>query len=287
MTMDRVALRHAVACGAHRGRVEFMNSVRAGQDIAYYVIVSLIFLVVLYLNRNNMVEGTDVSVATFMLPGLLALQGVFAGAFGIATVLATEREDGTLLRLKSVPYGVVGYVAGQLVRVCLEIAFSMLIVLIPAAFFVPNLMSDGPLAALGAVGYLLLGLLAVLPLGFIVGSVFKNPRSVGGWGMLVMGAIVWVSGIFVPLATMAWWVQVLGQLTPTYWLGLGLRSTLLPESAVVVEIDGSWRTLLTITVLVIWAIAGALLAPVLLRRMARRESGSSVAARREKALQRV
>jgi ABC-2 type transport system permease protein len=287
MTMDTVALRHAVACGAHRGRVEFMNSVRAGQDIAYYVIVSLIFLVVLFLNRNNMVEGTDVSVATFMLPGLLALQVVFAGAFGIATVLATEREDGTLLRLKSVPYGVVGYVAGQLVRVCLEIAFSMLIVLIPAAFFVPNLMSDGPLAALGAVGYLLLGLLAVLPLGFIVGSVFKNPRSVGGWGMLVMGAIVWVSGIFVPLATMAWWVQVLGQLTPTYWLGLGLRSTLLPESAVVVEIDGSWRTLLTITVLVIWAIAGALLAPVLLRRMARRESGSSVAARREKALQRV
>ena len=287
MSMDSAALRHAVACGAHRGRVEFMNSVRAGQDIAYYVIVSLIFLVVLFLNRNNMVEGTDVSVATFMLPGLLALQVVFAGAFGIATVLATEREDGTLLRLKSVPYGVVGYVAGQLVRVCLEIAFSMLIVLVPAAFFVPNLMSDGPLAALGAVGYLILGLLAVLPLGFIVGSVFKNPRSVGGWGMLVMGAIVWVSGIFVPLATMAWWVQVLGQLTPTYWLGLGLRSTLLPESAVVVEIDGSWRTLLTITVLVIWAIAGALLAPVLLRRMARRESGSSVAARREKALQRV
>ncbi len=287
MSKDRTAVLHAAACGAHRGRVEFMNSMRAGQDIAYYVIVSLILLVVLFLNRNTMVEGTDVSVATFMLPGLLALQVVFAGAYGIATVLVTEREDGTLLRLKSVPYGLVGYVAGQLVRVCLEIAFSLVIVLIPAAFFVPNLMSDGFFAALGAVGYLVLGLLAVLPLGFIVGSVFKNPRSVGGWGLLVMGAIVWVSGIFAPLATMAWWVQVLGQLTPTYWLGLGLRSTLLPESAAVVEIDGSWRTLLTIVVLTVWAIAGMLLAPRLLRRMARRESGSSVAARREKALQRV
>ena len=285
MRNDRTAVLHAAACGAHRGRVEFMNSMRAGQDIAYYVIVSLILLVVLFLNRNVMVEGTDVSVATFMLPGLLALQVVFAGAYGI--VLVTEREDGTLLRLKSVPHGVVGYVSGQLVRVCLEIAFSLLIVLIPAAFFVPNLMSDGFYAALGAVGYLVLGLLAVLPLGFIVGSVFKNPRSVGGWGLLVMGAIVWVSGIFTPLATMAGWVQVLGQLTPTYWLGLGLRSTLLPESAAVVEIDGSWRTLLTIAVLTVWAIAGMLLAPRLLRRMARRESGSSVAARREKALQRV
>jgi ABC-2 type transport system permease protein len=86
---------------------------------------------------------------------------------------------------------------------------------------------------------------------------------------------------------MATWMQILGQLTPTYWMGLGLRSTLLPEAAVVAEIDGSWRTILTIAALLVWAIGGLILAPVLLRRMARRESGSSVAARREKALQRV
>jgi ABC-2 type transport system permease protein len=36
-----------------------------------------------------------------------------------------------------------------------------------------------------------------------------------------------------------------------------------------------------------WAVAGLLVAPALLRRVARRESGSSVAARREKALQHV
>jgi hypothetical protein len=36
-----------------------------------------------------------------------------------------------------------------------------------------------------------------------------------------------------------------------------------------------------------WAVAGLLVAPILLRRVARRESGSSVAARREKALQHV
>lgn len=278
---------HAMRCGVRRGRTEFLNSMRAGQDIAYYVIVSLVLLVVLWLNRDSMVPGTDVSVATFMLPGLLALQVAFAGAFGVATVLATEREDGTLLRLKAIPFGTVGYVSGQLIRVLLEIAFSMVIVLVPAAFFVPGLMADGLWAALGAVGYLVLGLFAVLPLGFIIGSVFKNPRSVGGWGTLVMVAVVWVSGIFSPLATMPNWVQIIGQCTPTYWLGLGLRSTLLPESAVVAEIDGSWRTLLTITVLLVWAVVGFLLAPILLRRMARRESGSSVAARREKALQRV
>ncbi len=287
MSTEMAAVRHATACGARRGRVEFANSVRAGSDFAYYVIVSVIFLTVLFLARNETVEGTDVSVATFMLPGLIALQVVVAGAYGIATVLVTEREDGTLLRLKSVPYGMVGYVSGQLVRVVLEIFFSMALVLIPAAFFVPGLLADGPGALAGAAGYLVLGLLAVIPLGFVIGSVFRNPRSVGGWGLLVITAIVWVSGIFSPLASMATWMQIVGQFTPTYWLGLGLRSALLPDSAVLVEIDGSWRTLLTIVVLAGWAVAGFLLAPPLLRRMARRESGSGVAARREKALQRV
>ena len=278
---------NAVACGLRRGRTEFMNSVRAGQDIAYYVIVSLIVLFVLWLNRNGTLPGTDVSVALFMLPGLLALQIVFSGAYGVATQLATEREDGTLLRLKSVPGGMTGYVVGQMLRTTMEIAFSMVILLIPASFFITGLNANGLTGWMEALGYILLGLLAVLPLGFVIGSVFKNPRSVGGWGMLVMGAVIWVSGIFTPLAGMAGWVQVLGQLTPTYWLGLGLRSALLPEAAAAAEIDGSWRTLATVGILLLWAIIGFLLAPPLLRRMARRESGSSVAARREKALQRV
>ena len=49
----------------------------------------------------------------------------------------------------------------------------------------------------------------------------------------------------------------------------------------------SWRHLATFGVLGAWAVAGLLVAPILLRRVARRESGSSVAARREKALQHV
>ena len=276
-----------VRCGLRRGRTEFGNSVRAGQDIAYYVIVSLIILVVLWLNRTETLPGTTVPVALFMLPGLLALQVVFSGAYGLATQLATEREDGTLLRLKSVPGGMTGYVVGQMVRTTLEIGFSMVIVLVPAFFFIPGLTANGIAGWMEAIGFLLLGLLAVLPLGFVIGSVFKSPRMVGGWGMLVMVAIIWVSGIFYPLAQMAGWAQVLGQLTPTYWLGLGLRSALLPESAAAVEIDGSWRTLACLGVLLAWAVIGFLVAPPLLRRMARRESGSSVAARREKALQRV
>jgi len=43
----------------------------------------------------------------------------------------------------------------------------------------------------------------------------------------------------------------------------------------------------TVGVLGVWAVLGLVLAPMVLRRMARRESGSAVDARRQKALQRV
>lgn len=72
-----------------------------------------------------------------------------------------------------------------------------------------------------------------------------------------------------------------------YWLGLGMRSALLPDAAAAVELGESWRQVETAGVLGAWAILGLVVAPIVLRRMARRESGSSVAERRQKLLQRV
>jgi ABC-2 type transport system permease protein len=70
-----------------------------------------------------------------------------------------------------------------------------------------------------------------------------------------------------------------------YWVGLGMRSAFLPDSAAAMEVGGSWRTLETVLVLGAWAVVGALVLPALMRRMARRQSGSQVAAAREAATQ--
>lgn len=77
------------------------------------------------------------------------------------------------------------------------------------------------------------------------------------------------------------------QLLPMYWLGLGMRSALLPADAAAAELGGSWRTLEMLGVLGAWAIIGLLLAPPVLRRVARRQSGSAVEAGRHEAMQRV
>jgi ABC-2 type transport system permease protein len=80
------------------------------------------------------------------------------------------------------------------------------------------------------------------------------------------------------------WLQAVGQVFPIYWLGLGMRAALLPPGLASVELYGSWRLPIAILVLALWSVLGLVAAPAVLRRMARRESGSRVAARRERAM---
>jgi ABC-2 type transport system permease protein len=120
----------------------------------------------------------------------------------------------------------------------------------------------------------------------MLGSMFTSTRSQGLLTLPVLGVIA-ISGIFYPVTSMPEWLQWIAQVFPIYWLGLGMRSALLPDGAVEVEIGESWRHLETIGVLSAWATLGLIVAPIVLRRMARRESGSTVAERREKALQRI
>ncbi len=74
---------------------------------------------------------------------------------------------------------------------------------------------------------------------------------------------------------------------PTYWIGVGMRFVFLPDAAVAIEIGQTWRLLEATAVLGAWALGGILVAPAVLRRMARRESGASVEASRQEALQRM
>jgi ABC-2 type transport system permease protein len=283
MNMNSVTVR----AGMKRGAIEFRNSLKNPADVTYYIIGNAIFVAVLILNRDNMIEEVGMPLTRLIFPGVLAMIIVFITVYGLATLIATEREDGTLLRMKSIPHGMTGYVIGQSTRTSLELAFSAVILTTASTILIPGVWDKGAVAVLGVVGLLIIGLLASLPLGFALGSLFPNPRALGGWGFIILGGLIAISGLFAPLITMPVWVQIIGQIFPLYWLGLGMRSAVLPDSAVAIEIGESWRTLETIGVLGLWAVVGLLLAPVLLRRMARRESGSAMEARRTKVLQRI
>ncbi len=274
---------HAVRLGLRRGRTEFVQSLRSSQDQWFYLFTAFLSVGYLYLRRDTPVEGTDLLLPSVALPSILGGLLAFGLVIGPAYSLAME-EDGTLLRAKAVPHGLVGYFAGQLVLHSSSIVPQMVAVLVPSFLLFDDLMAE-PSGWFTVVWVLVLGLLATLPIGMMIGAVVPNAQKVGMWGMLPVMVLAGISGIFYPIQALWGWVQVVAQVFPMYWLGLGMRSAFMPDSAATVEIGDSWRTLETVLVLGAWAVVGALVAPALLRRMARRQSGSQVAAAREAATQ--
>jgi ABC-2 type transport system permease protein len=272
----------AVRTGLARGRTEFRQTLTNAQDLWNYFLPTLIFLVVMFFMRGATVPGTNFSLGSRTLPSVVGMSIAFTGLTTLMMSLSLDREDGTLLRAKAIPNGMLGYLIGRISSVSAMAVASMVLIIVPSLFMLDGISINWFTLAWVTV----LGLVASMPIGAVAGSLFSNPRNSGLIMLPVMGLVA-VSGIFYPISSMPEWVQGLAQMFPIYWLGLGMRSAMLPDSLSAVEIGESWRHLETLGVLAAWAVVGLLVAPMVLRRMARRESGSNVAARKERAMQRI
>jgi ABC-2 type transport system permease protein len=279
------ATRHAIGLGLRRGWTEFVLSLRSPQDQGFYLFTAVGTLVFLWFNRDNELEGTGLMYPTYALPSILGALLAFGVVIGPAFALAMEREDGTLLRHKALPHGMQGYVTGQLTYHSLGLFPSLVTILVPSFLLFDGLMHGGAAGWLTVAWVLVLGLLATLPLGMILGSIVPSTQKVGTWGMLPVMVLTAISGIFFPIQALWGWVQGVAQVFPTYWIGHALRSAFLPDEAATLELGDTWRTGTALLVLAAWAVVGALLTPRVLRRMARRQSGSQVEAAREASLQ--
>ncbi|MBK7722667.1 MAG: ABC transporter permease [Austwickia sp.] len=273
-TVVRGALRHV--------RIALRIEVTSWNVIGWFLFPA-IGLVAMRLLDGNQLVGSAISVAAFGLPGLVAMSLVTTGGLAVAGQLVTEREDGTLLRAKAVPHGMASHLLANTVFTIAITLVPIVMLLIVAGFWFDGVGPQGASGWARLLGFAVLGMMAVLPLGAIIGAVLPNSTALAWVGLVFYGWLA-ISGVFYPITALPGWLQYVGQALPTYWVGLGLRSSMLPEAAMAVEIGQSWRTGTTFVVLAAWAVAGLLLAPVLLRRMARRQSGSIVAAARDRVL---
>jgi len=275
----------ALRAGWSRGLIELRQSVTNGGDLFNHFFWPVLMLVTLFFMRDVSFGQSGFALGTLVLPSILGMNTALA-MVAVSQMLTADREDGTLLRAKATPNGMLGYLVGRIISVSGGLVIDLAILLIPALILIPGLAVGSLVSWLTLMWVLALGLVATLPIGAVLGSLFTSVRSQGLLTLPIL-ALVASSGIFYPITAMPGWVQGIAQAFPIYWLGLGMRSALLPDSAASVELGESWRHLETIGMLGAWAMLGLIVAPVVLRRMARRESGSSVADRREKALRRV
>lgn len=276
----------ALRVGLRRGVIEMRQAFNNLQDIFSNLFLPALLLVAVYFMRNATVPGTDFSLGAMALPGVLGMYLAYYGLMGLAMTLTVEREDGTLLRAKATPNGMLGYLVGKILQTAALAFISVAVILVPGILLFDDLTAGGFGSWFTLAWVLLLGLLATLPLGAIIGSLVSDIR--GLWVIILpVYGLISISGIFYPITAFPGWLQWIGQLFPFYWLGLGVRSALLPDALTAVEIGESWRHLETAVVLGLWVVIGLIVAPAVLRRMARRESGTDLEVRRQKAMQRI
>jgi ABC-2 type transport system permease protein len=275
----------ALRAGRSRGLIELRQSVTNTGDLLNHLLWPALMLAALYFLRDRTFPGGALPLGALVLPSILGMNAAMA-MVSMSQQLTADREDGTLLRARATPYGIIGYLTGKLISVSGGLLLDLAIFAVPAMFLVDGLALARPATWWMLAGVLLLGLVATLPAGAVLGSVFTSARSQGLLTLPVL-AVIGISGIFYPITVLPGWLQGVAQAFPVYWMGLGMRSALLPPEAVAVEIADSWRHLETAGVLGAWAVVGLVAAPLVLRRMARRESGSTVAERRDRAMQRI
>ena len=278
---------HAMRVGLHRGRTEMVLSLKSAQDQSFYLIMALVSLGYLYVRRNTVVEGTDLSFPTLAMPSLLGSLFVFGLIMGPAGQLAMDREDGTLLRAKAAPGGILGYVTSQIVLHSAALIPTLVVILVPGSLVFDGLMPSGASGWLHLAWVLALSLVATLPIGIVIGALVPSVQKTSTWGFMPVMVLAGISGVFYPIQAIWGWLQGVAQFFPMYWVGLGMRSAFLPDEAATLELGDSWRTPQTIGVLGAWAILGIVIAPIILRNMARRQSGSTVEKAREQSAQYV
>jgi ABC-2 type transport system permease protein len=275
----------AARLGVRRGWIEMVQSLSNRADQIWIITLNAGFVLVLVFQRDSDLAGTGYSLALATLPGLIGMNVAMGGWMGTAQMLAVEREDGTLLRAKSTPNGMIGYLVARVTLAILSTMLGLVIFIVAGLFLLPG-MADVPATGwLMLLAVFLLGMMATMPWGAIVGASVKSSGAGFGLSFLPMVVLIAISGIFYPITGLPDWIHPIAMVFPVYWLGAGMRDALLPEAAGAAELGGQFHTWETFGVLGLWAVVGLALAPRVLRAMARRESGSAVESRKQAAMQ--
>ncbi|MCL5949969.1 MAG: ABC transporter permease [Candidatus Bathyarchaeota archaeon] len=173
---------------------------------------------------------------SFIIPGLVAMSSLFGAGAIESIALPLERAKGTFDRLLTAPIPLSVIVFGKALGgfffgVFLSIAYMLIALLIPGATIVNPL--------LFAVG-ILLSALAFSALGVCLSTPFRDVPQAMPPATLIRIAMVFLGGVFIPIATMPSFLQVISYLLPiTYAVNMLQMATTgqLISQALVIDVS--------------------------------------------------
>jgi ABC-2 type transport system permease protein len=172
--------------------------------------------------RAVSVDSASLSYIDFLLPGIVALSIMISAVIGLATVLVDWRQRGILRRLKLTPIPLAEFFAAR-ITASLVVAVMQVVVLLAFGRIVFGIHISSTWWA--GMPVAIAGCLCFLAMGFAIGSIVSNPETGDAVSNVITNPMMFLSGVFFPVAAMPSFVQVIARVLPLYYLANGLRDT--------------------------------------------------------------
>jgi ABC-2 type transport system permease protein len=168
------------------------------------------------------IQTQEIGAAAFFVPSILAMALMQLGIFA-AIPLVSQREKLILKRLGATPLPRRTLVTSNIaIRLGIALVQTVLIVGIGAVLFGVTIV--GSLAL--AIGFVVLGSLAFTSMGYVIASYARTEESANALTSIVQFPLMFLSGIFFPIAFMPEFLQPIAAFMPLTYLGDALRQTM-------------------------------------------------------------
>ncbi len=227
--------------------------------IIFFAIIFPIVLLVLFnsifaggSDKNTQFAGGTISTAAYFTAGLAAYAIMLQTFSSLAVSLTTQRESGELKRLRGTPMPSWTFIGGYILR-SIILVVVMVVVLFAIGVGVYNVHLTGA-GIVGIAVYVVLGTFSLATLGIAITTVTPTAEVASTVGPFTAVILSFISGVFIPVATLPDWLEAVGRVFPLYHLAEGMQRS-------VASVGGSTGlTGTNLAVLAGWGIAGLLVA---------------------------
>lgn len=166
------------------------------------------------------VQSLDLQYIDFLVPGIVAMMIMSNNLNGVAGQIASWRERGILRRLQSTPLKASTFISAQITaRLLLNGAQAIIVLLVGSLFFGTQMNGSWLLL----IGFIVLGTLAFMAIGFIIAGLARTPESAGPIAGFISFPLMFLGGVFFPISNMPEFLQPIVKLLPIAHLSTALR----------------------------------------------------------------
>jgi ABC-2 type transport system permease protein len=159
----------------------------------------------------------------FVAPGIIAMVVMMSLMTALPRAISHEKEVGTLDGMMAAPVNrmsiLVGKTIAQMVRGMIQ---GIIILVLAVSIFGVTIYGSIPLIF----ALLLLGVFSFVGLGIVITSFAKNEETAAMMMMTVMFPMMFLSGVFFPIAQMPWFMQDISKVLPLTYATTALRKVM-------------------------------------------------------------